>query len=200
MAIYYDPALNTFYDTRVHENLPENVIEINEEKHAELLNAIIAGLPILEDLSIGEPAPSPAHEWNGKAWVHNKQLEAEQLKQAKAAKLAEVNNLAEQLVSKVSGADTTPEFEVKSWAIQALEAKAWNADPTAKTPVLDTIAASRGIKPDLLKAAALRKTIAYEQLAGHVVGMRQRVETRIEQARTLEELEKIDTTVSLAMD
>ena len=55
----------------------------------------------------------------------------------------------------------------------AAEAKAWQADKAASTPVLDGIATARGITADTLKAAALRKTLAYEQLAAHVAGQRQ---------------------------
>ena len=64
-------------------------------------------------------------------------------------------------------------------------------DKTAATPVLDRIAASRGIDADKLKAAALRKTLAYEVLTAHVAGQRQALQSKVEAAKTVEALEKI---------
>ena len=87
-----------------------------------------------------------------------------------------------------------PDFEVQTWTIQAAEAKAYAADNTADTPVLDQIAASRGIDADKLKAAALRKTLAYERLSAHIAGQRQALQSKIAAAETQTALDAIEIT------
>ena len=93
--------------------------------------------------------------------------------------------------------DDLPAFEVQSWPIQAVEASAWAVDKSAATPVLDQIAQSRGIDADKLKAAALRKTVAYESLCATVAGKRQAIEKQIEAAQNLDELNVINTEINI---
>lgn len=109
----------------------------------------------------------------------------------KSVKLVALNAAAQAFINKHAGIDSVPEFEFASWSIQASEAKAWQLNKNAPTPVLDGIATARGIPADTLKAAALRKTLAYEQLAAHVAGQRQALQSKIEAAKTQAALEKI---------
>ena len=115
----------------------------------------------------------------------------------KSVKLVALNAAAQAFINKHAGIDSVPEFEFASWAIQAAEAKAWQADKAASTPVLDGIATARGIPADTLKAAALRKTLAYEQLAAHVAGQRQALQSKIEAAKKQSDLDKIEIAFSL---
>ena len=115
----------------------------------------------------------------------------------KAVKLVALNTAAQAFINKHAGIDSVPEFEFASWSIQASEAKAWQLDKTAPTPVLDGIATARGIPADTLKAAALRKTLAYEQLAAHVAGQRQALQSKIEAAKKQSDLDKIEIAFSL---
>jgi hypothetical protein len=115
----------------------------------------------------------------------------------KSVKLGALNAAAQAFINKHAGIDSVPEFEFASWSIQASEAKAWQLDKTAPTPVLDGIATARGIPADTLKAAALRKTLAYEQLAAHVAGLRQALQSKIEAAKKQSDLDKIEIAFSL---
>ena len=115
----------------------------------------------------------------------------------KSVKLVALNAAAQAFINKHAGIDSVPEFEFASWAIQAAEAKAWQADKAAPTPVLDGIATARGMSADTLKAAALRKTLAYEQLAAHVAGQRQALQSKIEAAKTQAALDKIAVVFTL---
>ena len=115
----------------------------------------------------------------------------------KSGKLVALNAAAQAFINKHAGIDSVPDFEFASWAIQAAEAKAWQADKAASTPVLDGIATARGIPADTLKAAALRKTLAYEQLAAHVAGQRQALQSKIEAAKKQSDLDKIEIAFSL---
>lgn len=115
----------------------------------------------------------------------------------KSGKLVALNAAAQAFINKHAGIDSVPEFEFASWSIQASEAKAWQLNKNAPTPVLDGIATARGIPADTLKAAALRKTLAYEQLAAHVAGQRQALQSKIEAAKTQAALDKIAVVYTL---
>ena len=58
-------------------------------------------------------------------------------------------------------------------------------------------ALSLSLPADTLKAAALRKTLAYEQLAAHVAGQRQALQSKIEAAKKQSDLDKIKIAFSL---
>lgn len=197
--IYFDTQKQTFLDTTIHgEDIAEknkDLIEINQEQHYSLLDALNRGAKIKDDLSILEK-PSALHEWDDekKAFILPKDAEKNALKQAKAQKINELNTLSQTLINTQSGASELPDFEVQSWTLQAIEAKAWAQDKTVATPVLDKIAAARGVPADALKQAALRKTLQYEALTAFVAGQRQALQTRIEQAKNLDDLNAIEIT------
>ena len=137
------------------------------------------------------PAPSKYHVWDARTrkWTISSSnaiaFAADELAAAKAAKVVELNAAAHSYINKAAGIDNLPDFEVRTWTLQSLEAKAWAADKTAKTPTLDTIAAARGVPPDKLKSAALRKALAFEVLTARTVGIRQAIEVKINTAANL---------------
>lgn len=133
------------------------------------------------------PPPSIYHAWQNGKWV----LTEKMLDGLKDEKLKQLNIAAQNYIDRATGGDKLPEFEIQTWAIQSAEAKTWQADKTAPTPVLDGIAAARGIPADMLKAAALRKTLAYEKLTAHIAGQRQALQSKIETAKTQAALDKI---------
>lgn len=145
----------------------------------------------LSDNITFDAPPSTWHTWDGLKWAVSKEAAAEQLAQAKEAKLFEINTAAQAFIDNQTGANHIPAFEIHTWSLQAAEAKAWEADKSAETPVLDRIAASRGVDADKLKAAALRKTLAYEQLTAHIAGQRQVLQSKVEAAKIVADLEKI---------
>ena len=142
-------------------------------------------------MSASEPAPSQYHVIDAGMWVLTADGTTAQLAAAKAEKISNLNASAQAFINSAAEIDKIPEFEVQTWTIQAAEAKAYAADNTADTPVLDQIAASRGIDAAKLKAAALRKTLAYEKLTAHIAGQRQALQSKIETAKTQAALDKI---------
>ena len=133
------------------------------------------------------PPPSIYHAWRDGEWIQDEKM----LNVLKEEKLKQLSIAAQVYVDSATGGDKLPEFEMQTWAIQAAEAKAWQLDKNVPTPVLDGIATARGIPTDTLKAAALHKTLAYEQLAAHVAGQRQALQSKIEAAKTQAALDKI---------
>lgn len=148
-------------------------------------------------MSASEPPPSQYHVVDAGVWVLPAARAADRLADAKTEKILNLNAAAQAFINTSAEIDKVPDFEVQTWSIQAAEVRAWAADKTAPTPVLDQIAASRGIDADKLKAAALRKTLAYEKLTAHVAGQRQALQAKIEAAKTAEALEKIKIELTL---
>lgn len=140
--------------------------------------------------------PSAFHKWQNGAWqldeTAQQQATQAEFQAAQNAKMAELNQAAQSFVNKAAGTDKLPEFEIQSWALQAAEAKAWAQNPETATPILDQIAAARGVPADVLKQAALRKTLQYEALTALVAGQRQALQTRLELAQNLDELSAIE--------
>ena len=59
-----------FYDMDLsYLNLPNDLIEISEQQHLELLNAINSGCVIFSDLTYSSPQPTAHHNWNGENWI-----------------------------------------------------------------------------------------------------------------------------------
>lgn len=149
---------------------------------------IVNAVGELSDGLTFDAPPSPWHTWGGKKWVVSKEAKAEQLAQAQAAKLAEINRAAQACIDQAAGLNRVPEFEVATWTIQALEAKAWHADNAADTPTLDAIADARGVPADVLKQKAYEKSVKFEMLTAHVAGLRQAAEDKIYAAKTPEDV------------
>lgn len=137
------------------------------------------------------PRPSAYHIWSDGMWQLPPEAAAQMLADAKNGKLAGLNHTAQSYINQAAGIDKLPDFEVATWTLQAVEAKAWAADKSAATPMLDRIAASRGMDADTLKAAALRKALAYERLTAHIAGQRQALQTKIEAAQSQAALDEI---------
>jgi len=139
--------------------------------------------------------------WDGENWQINheekKQRDKARFKVAKNHKLGVLNAQAQDIVARASGMKDTPEFEVQTWVLQAQEAQAWANNPTAPCPILETIAQSRGVDSEILKAKALEKAKAYEMLAAYIAGQRQAFEDAINATKNEQELEQIDIVFKL---
>ncbi|ULJ60775.1 hypothetical protein [Wielerella bovis] len=198
--IYFSPQHQTFFDDAIHtaEQIPVDAQIIDETRHTTLLDALNRGAKIKSDLSIAE-RPSMAHTWQPETqeWALDK---AEQKKIFQAAlnqKLKVLASTSQDFVTAHTRTDVVPQFEQETYALQGLEAKAWNSDKNADTPVLNRIADERGIPREILKAAALRKALWYEKVAASVAGQRQALQVRIESAKTLDDLNAIEITFRL---
>lgn len=65
----FSPSAQAFYDlTLNYPNLPDDIVEIDDDTHARLLSAINTGCHILADLTPSTPKPSAYHIWQD-GWV-----------------------------------------------------------------------------------------------------------------------------------
>ena len=84
-----------------------------------------------------------------------------------------------------------PEAETKTWDKQESEARAWAADSTTSTPLIDAIAESRSMAKAELVSRIIAKSDAWISLSGAATGKRQALDDQIAGAQTLEEVEAI---------
>ncbi len=107
-----------------------------------------------------------------------------------AAKLVTINAASDAEIASVSAG--YPSGEVLSWPKQEAEARAWTADNQAVTPLLDSLAAARGISKAELTSRVIAKADLFAQVSGAIIGKRQGLEDQIDAIRvglTVEELE-----------
>ncbi|ULJ60778.1 hypothetical protein [Wielerella bovis] len=198
--IYFSPQHQTFFDDAIHtaEHIPADAQIIDETQHTTLLDALNRGAKIKSDLSIAE-RPSIVHKWQPETqeWILDKTEQNKVFQAALNQKLKVLASTSQDFVTTKTRTDVVPQFEQETYALQGLEAKAWAADKTADTPVLNRIADERGIPREILKAAALRKALWYEKVAASVAGQRQALQVRIESAKTLDDLNAIEITFRL---
>ena len=136
-------------------------------------------------------APDAYHVWDGKKWTLTPEAAARQFAERKTALLGQAATAAQAFINAASDVDNVPDFELQTWPLQSAEALAWGDNNSAATPMLDTIAAARGIERESLIKKALKKAREYRLLTAHVAGRRQAIEAAINAAATLDALDAI---------
>ncbi len=69
-----------------------------------------------------------------------------------------------------------PEAEIKTWTKQELEARAYKADNTTSTPLIDALCEARGVPKDYLIGKIIDKAEIYAVAVGTLTGIRQKAE------------------------
>lgn len=68
--IKFSTSKQSFYDDSLdYSELPEGLIEVTNEQHYALLNAINSGRIVFPDLTYSKPKPSQFHTWDGSEWI-----------------------------------------------------------------------------------------------------------------------------------
>ena len=110
-------------------------------------------------------------------------------KEAKAAKLSEINKAADKIMAALIS--TYPDREISTFDKQEAEARAYMADPEAPTPLLSALAKARGISMDELVKRVIAKADAFATASGYIIGQRQALEDQLDTCKTLEEVQSI---------
>lgn len=165
-------------------------IAIESEQHHELSQIYFAD----NQIQVRPEQPSSFHVWQPekRKWFLSKTAEKQAFQTAQSAKIAELNQAAQNFINQATGEDKLPDFEIRSWEIQAAEARAWAIDNSTATPILDQIALERGISSDELKQKVLEKAQKSDMIVAAVVGQRQAWQDKIDSAKTLDELDAIE--------
>ena len=100
MTLYYSQSSGGFYDSDIHDTLPNDTVAISSEQHTALLAGQSAGQVIMPGKDgkpvLAEPAPSHLHRWDGKAWVLDKAAASQLLAEAIDNGTAAINDIVEQ--------------------------------------------------------------------------------------------------------
>lgn len=115
---------------------------------------------------------------------------AEVLAVDKRRKLQEVNRLVRLKLQDVRSGYTAD--EIASWGFQLREVDLYDGNPNAATPLLNALAASRGMPKAAVVAAIKSRVAAYSSLTGGILGNKQRLEDAISAAGTPAALDAID--------
>ena len=72
MTLYYSQSTGGFYDSDIHNRLPEDAVEISPEQHAALLAGQSNGQVIMPNKAgqpvLAEQPPCPSSTWDGEKW------------------------------------------------------------------------------------------------------------------------------------
>lgn len=110
-------------------------------------------------------------------------------KEAKAAKLSEINKAADKIMAALIS--TYPDHEISTFDKQEAEARAYMANPEAPTPLLSALAKARGISMDELVKRVIAKADAFAAASGYIIGQRQALKDQLDTCKTLEEVQSI---------
>lgn len=102
----------------------------------------------------------------------------------KSAKLSEINAAYNAATSALVSA--YPKSELLTFDKQESEARAWQADNSAETPLVDMLAAGRQMDKAELVRRIIAKADAFALAAGYLTGRRQRYEDMLAAAQTAE--------------
>jgi len=103
--------------------------------------------------------------------------------------LSTARSLLSEYMAEVTFGYTVEEF--RTWDQQRDEAKAYIADNLADVPMLDAIAASRGVTVVILANSVMVNSVAYSAAAGHILGRKLGLGDLIEAAPDGVELDRI---------
>lgn len=96
----------------------------------------------------------------------------------KAAKFAEIDADFEAAVSALTAG--WPQHEIQTWSKQEAEARALAADSSSPTPMLATIAATRGLTVAELAQRVIRDADAFTNASAYYVGLRHKARQMVQ--------------------
>lgn len=124
--------------------------------------------------------------------ARNNEWVAGALERSKVEAYATINDKCDQLIGQL--VVSYPKYEVETFSKQELQARAYLANGAASTPMLDYIASQRGLTRGQLASKIMAKVTVFETIAGNAVGYRQRLESAVNSASTVDEIIALDLT------
>ena len=116
------------------------------------------------------------------------------LDELKDAKLSEINAAYDVATSALVA--TYPRTELLTFDKQEAEARAWDADNSVETPLVDMLAAGRQMDKAELVRRIIAKADTFALATGYLTGQRQRYEDMLYAAKTAEEVKAINPVYS----
>lgn len=141
-------------------------------------------------LVLVDKQPTPAHEWDGKAWAIPPEKQTALFAQQKEGLLNKLANKADQLKNSLLAG--YPQTEIESFYRQEKEALAWQADHNTPTPMLSQIARVRGVPLEVLIEKVIEKSAQFAVAIGIIIGKRQAFEDRLIALKTPNDLTALE--------
>lgn len=141
-------------------------------------------------LVLVDKQPTPAHEWDGKAWVIPPEKQTALFAQQKEGLLNKLADNADQLKNSLLAG--YPQTEIESFYRQEKEALAWQADHNTPTPMLSQIARVRGVPLEVLIEKVIEKSAQFAVAIGIIIGKRQAFEDRLLALKTPNDLTALE--------
>ena len=192
---FFDNHINAFLVEGLHD-IPVDAIAVSDNEYGDLVAKRDIGCLLYVDdnqVKATPPQPTPAHQWDGKAWVISPEKQTALFAEQKESLIAQLANKTDTL--KAGLLVGYPQTEIDSFYRQEKEALAWQADHNAETPMLKQIALLRGVPFEILVQKVIEKSEMFAMVIGAIIGQRQQLEDRILTATKPEELETIKNEV-----
>lgn len=192
---FYDLQKKAFLVEGLHQ-IPATAKAVTEKEFNLLIDGRNKGREIVlmgNTLTLTSPRPSQAHEWDGREWVIPQDKQAEFFNQKKEALIRKIANKTDRLKDSILVG--YPQAEIDSFYRQEKEALTKKDNQNAETPMLSSIALSRGVSLDDLVDKVLEKAELFASIMGGIIGQRQKFEDRTLGAETLEQLTDIEIEV-----
>ncbi|NYA25008.1 hypothetical protein HZI65_02935 [Haemophilus haemolyticus] len=193
MTMYYK---NGFFDDADGGFVPEDAVEISQDKYIELLNGQSQGKQIIADKTgspvLIDPQPSAAHQLNLETltWEISPEKQTALFAQQKESLLNKLADKADQLKNSLLAG--YPQTEIESFYRQEKESLAWQADHNTPTPMLAQIARVRGVPLEVLIEKVIEKSAQFAVAIGIIIGQRQAFEDRLLALKTPQELTALE--------
>ena len=158
--ILFDAAtsvLSARYDSEINgDTIPADVIAVDDTLFFKTINEQDGVWSLVGDTVVKQPFPAPT------------------IGSLIATKRAEINAAFEHQMQQIVG--SYPANEVSSWAKQETEARAYQANNSAATPLLDALASSRSVNKTELVTRIIAKADLFAGISGTLIGRRQGLE------------------------
>lgn len=159
----FSQSTGSFYPlTENYPELPGDLVTVPMEDYRRAVEAWARGdsVSVSSERILVTPRPAPTAA------------------QLKAQQLALINVDCEKVIAALQS--SYPASEVLSWPKQETEARAWVADNSLATPLLDSLAKHRGIEKSDLVRRVLSKSDAFAEFSGAAIGKRQALEDALD--------------------
>ena len=175
MTIYFSLPECGFYDDAFNTTIPKSAVKITKEERQKMIQWMNnKGRIDIEDGAIKFLDPHPP-----------------KVKDLKWSLIQYLDNQTEHALQGL--VQRYPKSEQMSWSKQESEARAFQIDSLAQTPLLDAIVSERGKSKKDLAQRIIEKAESFSLASGKIIGKRQYFEKHIDQCETLEQLEVIKT-------
>lgn len=168
--IYYSPSTNSFYVSGIHSDIPNDVVDIEEDEH----QALISGESPSQIITPGEDG-HPVLSSRPKPSIDDSARQAiDRINSGYQAEMGKILN-------------DYPQAETLTFDKQEREARQWQMDNSVATPYIDAMLAERPLDKAELVGRILAKADAFTMASGLATGKRQRLEDDVKAALAAED-------------